>query len=113
MSAATDPTTPTNLGGVTVVPSATSSLGPAASTGATPSSTPTPTVARTTVLWVDYAAGTQAEIDRMTTAKDCQGIQSFFGMATATEESVRARTGHGKEALVAYLNEALATAACV
>ena len=75
-------------------------------------SSPTPTAARTEVMWADYDTGTQGEIDRMTNAGDCVGINSYFGMATATEESVIARTGHGNEALTKYLNESLAIAKC-
>ena len=75
-------------------------------------SSPTPTAARTEVIWADYDPGTQGEIDRMTNAGDCVGINSYFGMATATEESIKARTGHGNEALSKYLNESLALAQC-
>ena len=75
-------------------------------------SSPTPPAARTEVIWADYDPGTQGEIDRMTNAGDCVGINSYFGMATATEESVKARTGHGNEALTKYLNESLAIAKC-
>ena len=88
----------------------------AAENSATPSSTdttsPSPSTARTEVIWADYDPGTQGEIDRMTNAGDCVGINSYFGMATATEESVKARTGHGNEALTKYLNESLAIAKC-
>ena len=80
------------------------------STSATAS--PTPSNSRTEVIWADYDPGTQGEIDRMTNAGDCVGINSYFGMATATEESVKARTGHGNEALTKYLNESLAIAKC-
>lgn len=73
---------------------------------------PSPSTARTEVIWADYDPGTQGEIDRMTNAGDCVGINSYFGMATATEESVKARTGHGNEALTKYLNESLAIAKC-
>ena len=76
------------------------------------SSIPTPSSSRTEVVWADYDPGTQSEIDRMTTAGDCLGINSYFGMATATEDSVKARTGHGNEALTKYLNESLALAQC-
>lgn len=78
----------------------------------TASSSPTPSSARTEVIWEDYDPGTQGEIDRMTNAGDCLGINSYFGMTTATEESVKARTGHGNEAITKYLNEALALAKC-
>lgn len=71
-----------------------------------------PSNARTEVMWAVYDPGTQGEIDRMTNAGDCVGINSYFGMATATEESVKARTGHGNEALTNYLNESLAIANC-
>ena len=88
----------------------------AAESSAKPSSSdttsPSPSTARTEVIWADYDPGTQGEIDRMTNAGDCVGINSYFGMATATEESVKARTGHGNEALTKYLNESLAIAKC-
>ena len=88
----------------------------AAESSATPipadSSSPSPSTARTEVIWADYDPGTQGEIDRMTAAGDCVGINSYFGMATATEESVKARTGHGNGALTKYLNESLALAQC-
>lgn len=67
---------------------------------------------RAAVAWADYDAGTQTEIDLLTSSKDCLGIKSFLGMATATESSVRAKTSHGNELLVAYLNEALSIAGC-
>ena len=75
-------------------------------------SSPTPSTARTEVIWADYDPGTQGEIDRLTNSGDCLGINSFFGMTTATEESVKARTGHSNEALTKYLNESLALAKC-
>lgn len=78
----------------------------------TESASPTSPAERTEVIWADYDPGTQGEIDRMTNAGDCLGINSYFGMATATEESVKARTGHGNEALTKYLNESLAIAKC-
>ena len=88
----------------------------AAESSAKPSSTettsPSPSTARTEVMWADYDPGTQGEIDRMTNAGDCVGINSYFGMATATEESVKARTVHGNEALTKYLHESLAIAKC-
>ena len=83
-----------------------------ASPSAANTSSPSPSTARTEVIWADYEPGTQGEIDRMTNAGDCVGINSYFGMATATEESVKARTGHGNEALTKYLNESLALAQC-
>jgi hypothetical protein len=76
------------------------------------SSSPIPSTLRTDVVWADYDPGTQGEIDRMTNAGDCVGINSYFGMATATEEAVKARTGHGNEALTKYLNESLVIAQC-
>lgn len=73
---------------------------------------PTSVSSRTEVIWADYDPGLQNVIDQQTAAKDCVGIESFFGMTTATEESVKVRTGHGNEALEAYLNESLAIAGC-
>jgi hypothetical protein len=69
-------------------------------------------VSRTLVIWKDYDSGLQTSIDEATDSTDCNGITTYFGMAAATEDSVKARTGHSNEALVAYLNEALALAAC-
>lgn len=73
---------------------------------------PTPSVARTQVIWADYTPGLQAELDAMTTSQDCIGIQSFYGMTAATEESMKASTGHGNEALNAYIDESLKLAQC-
>ena len=81
-------------------------------TASTSSPTPTSTAVRTEVSWGDYDPGTQNEIDRMTNAGDCVGINSYFGMATATQESVMAKTGHGNENLTDYLIEALNIAGC-
>lgn len=63
-------------------------------------------------MWADYDAGIKSDIDRATDARDCQGIESFYGMATATEDSVMARSGHGNQALVTYLDEAVILANC-
>ena len=88
----------------------------AAESSAMPSSSdtnsPSPSTVRTQVIWADYDPGTQGEIDRMTNAGDCVGINSYFGMATATEESIKARTGHGNEALVEYISQAFKIAGC-
>jgi hypothetical protein len=64
------------------------------------------------VQWNDYDAGLQLNIDQMTTNQDCQGLQSFFGMIAATEESMKINSGHGNEALEKYLNEAIAISGC-
>jgi hypothetical protein len=90
-------------------------LSPAkASIGATASpSTPLPTpTSRTLVAWTDYSPSLQSEIDAATLAKDCRGIQTFFGMTTATEESMKSTKGHGNSAITAYLDEAMAIANC-
>ena len=79
------------------------------SSGGTGSATPE---TRTEVIWADYSPGLQSEIDQMTQSGDCVGIQSFYGMATATQETMKATTGHGNEAFTAYLNEALVLAKC-
>ncbi|BAU98700.1 lipoprotein [Aurantimicrobium minutum] len=79
------------------------------SSGGTGSSTPE---TRTEVIWADYSPGLQSEIDQMTQSGDCRGIETFFGMAVATEEKMKATAGHGNEAFTAYLNEALVLAKC-
>lgn len=84
----------------------------AATSGPSNSPTAASPVTRTEVPWADYDPGIQEQIDLMTTANDCNGIQSFFGMTTATEEAIKARTGHGNEKLVSYLNESLTIAQC-
>jgi hypothetical protein len=76
---------------------------------ATPKPTPT---SRTTVAWGDYDSNLKTQIDALTAQQDCQSLQSFFGMTTATEQSVKDRTGHGNEALNRYLSEALELARC-
>ena len=62
--------------------------------------------------WSDYDPGTQAEIDLLTKSKDCRGLQTYVGMATATEASVKAKSGHGAEALLKYIAESLSLAGC-
>lgn len=94
------------------VSEAKASIAAESSTDPLASQLPSESTLRTEVIWADYDPGTQGEIDRMTNAGDCLGINSYFGMATATEESVKARTGHGNEALTKYLNESLALAQC-
>ena len=85
---------------------------PAAGSGAQNSDGQGDPLARTKVLWADYPAGTQADIDAQTAAADCKSLDSQYGGAIATEESVRASSGHGAEALLAYIDEARALAAC-
>lgn len=79
-----------------------------------PTSSPTSTsdAQRTLVIWSDYESGTKDEIDKLTIARDCLGLSSFVGMSAATEESIKAKTGHGNEALSTYLAESLAIANC-
>lgn len=78
----------------------------------TPSPSSTPIGARTVVQWSDYDPGTQAQIDLFTNSKDCRGLQTYVGMATATEVSVKAKSGHGAEALMKYITESLTLAGC-
>ena len=78
----------------------------------TATSTVLPT-SRTSVFWEDYAPGTQQEIDIMTAGLDCGGIRTFFGMVTATKDSILQQTGHDSNAITAYLNEALIIARCL
>lgn len=67
---------------------------------------------RTSVIWANYDPGTQAEVDLFTKNKDCRGLQSYVGMATATEASVKAKTGHGNDALLRYIGESMIIASC-
>ena len=97
---------------VETISEAKASIAAESSAQPTPSQTASPSTARAEVIWADYDPGTQGEIDRMTNAGDCLGINSYFGMTTATEESVKARTGHGNEALIKYLTQALQIAGC-
>lgn len=85
---------------------------PAAGSGAQNSDGKGDPLARTTVSWADYQAGTQADIDAQTAAGDCKSLDSQYGGAIANEENVRASSGHGAEALLAYIDEARSLAAC-
>jgi len=85
---------------------------PAAGSGAQNSDGQGDPLARTKVSWADYPAGTQADIDAQTAAADCKSLDSQYGGAIANEEAVRAASGHGAEALLAYIDEARALAAC-
>lgn len=85
---------------------------PAAGSGATNSDGKGDALARTTVAWADYAAGTQADIDAQTAAGDCKSLDSQHGSAIANEAAVRSTSGHGAEALLAYIDEALNIAGC-
>jgi PBP1b-binding outer membrane lipoprotein LpoB len=85
---------------------------PAAGSGAENSDGAGNPLARTTVLWGDYVSGTQQDIDALTAAGDCKSLDSQYGGAKANEESVRASSGHGADAILAYIKEALALAAC-
>lgn len=79
-----------------------------------PISTPQPTISiqRTEVLWSDYDPELQQNIDLFAANQDCQGLQSYFGLITATEQSMIARSGHGNEALEKYLKEAISISGC-
>ena len=85
---------------------------PAAGSGAHNSDGQGDPLARTTVVWGDYAAGTQADIDTLTAAGDCKSLDSQYGGAKANEATVRAESGHGAEAILAYIVEARALAGC-
>ena len=104
----------TNIPSAPAVSSAKEKLATQSATpSASGSSATTPgSVERSAVVWADYDTGLQNTIDQATGAGDCRGISTFFGMTTATEDSVLARTGHGNEAVVTYLNEALVIANC-
>jgi hypothetical protein len=67
---------------------------------------------RTEVIWADYSLGLKSDIENATVSKDCRGIQTFFGLTTATEDSMKAAKGHGNANLVSYLNESLKLAGC-
>lgn len=110
--ATSSPTSTSGRQTTTLDPGETSSADPNAGTGATPSDGTGDPLARTKVLWGDYDPGTQADIDALTAAGDCKSLDSQYGGAKANEEAVRATSGHGAQALLAYINEARALAAC-
>lgn len=64
------------------------------------------------MLWSDYDPGTQAQIDLFTNIKDCRGLQTYVGMVTATEASVKAKSGHGAEAIMKYIMESFNLSGC-
>jgi hypothetical protein len=109
-SAGVNTNTPNPL--VTPDPVATKAVDPNVGSGASPGDGAGDTLQRTTVPWGDYAAGTQADIDALTAAADCKSLDSQRGSAIANEESVRASSGHGSEALLKYIDEARALAGC-
>lgn len=105
-------TSPTPTKSIIPDPGDTATGDPNAGTGATPSDGKGDPLARTVVLWIDYPAGTQADIDAQTAAGDCKSLDSQYGGAKANESTVKAASGHGAEAILAYINEARALAGC-
>ncbi len=103
---------PTPVESVVPSPSDTATGDPNADTGATPSDGEGDPLARTEVIWIDYPAGTQADIDAQTAAGDCKSLGSQLGGAKANEASVMAASGHSAEAILAYIDEALELASC-
>jgi hypothetical protein len=64
------------------------------------------------VQWGDYTPGLQAKIDAMSTAKDCNGMQSEFNQIGATNLAVRNKFGHGNEDVLHYIDDKEREASC-
>jgi hypothetical protein len=105
-------TSPTVAASSTPDPGETAAVDPNASNGAKPSDGQGATVARSAVVWSDYPAGTQADIDALTAAGDCKSLDSQHGGAAANEATVTASSGHDAEAILTYIDEARALASC-
>lgn len=66
----------------------------------------------TTVPWRDYEPGLQSQIDAMSAAKDCDGMQSVFNKIGATNLAVRNAHGHGNEEVLGYIDAKERAAGC-
>jgi hypothetical protein len=64
------------------------------------------------VPWADYGPGVRNRIDSWAASGDCRRLRDTRDTAVADGEAVRRRTGHGNEALVAYLDAVARSAGC-
>jgi hypothetical protein len=64
------------------------------------------------VLWEDYPAGLQEQIEQAAAAGDCETLTALREDAVATESQQIEETGVGNETLIKYLDEELGAAGC-
>lgn len=68
--------------------------------------------ARTDVDWDNYSPATQDLIDQSEANAECASLQKAFDAAAEPDDVQRARSGDGNADLMAYIDEALQSAAC-
>lgn len=86
---------------------------PAASAQPTPAEeVAEPESDRTEVPWADYEVTLQAQIDDLTAAGDCAGLQAAFDTADANNDATMSRTGHNNADLMTYIDESMRLAEC-
>ena len=83
---------------------------PSQSEATSPSPEPTPD--RAEVSWADYAPAVKSDIDAMTSAGDCIGLQTQFDTADANNQATMDRVGHNNAALMSYIDESMRMAGC-
>lgn len=86
--------------------------GCSASSGTTESTAPAVEQKTDSVQWEDYGSTLKADIDALTAAKDCNGLQEQFDNADANNPATMERTGHNNAELMGYLDKAMKTAGC-
>lgn len=64
------------------------------------------------VPWADYGPDVRSRIDSWAAAGDCRRLRETRHTAVADGDAVRRRTGHGNEALIAYLDAVSRAAGC-
>lgn len=64
------------------------------------------------VPWADYGQGVRSRIDSWAASGECGRLRATRDTAVADGDAVRRRTGHGNEALIAYIDAVSRTAGC-
>jgi len=64
------------------------------------------------VPWADYGPGVRSRIDSWAASGACDRLRDTRDTAVADGDAVRRRTGHGNEALIAYLDAVSRAAGC-
>jgi len=64
------------------------------------------------VPWADYGPGVRNRIDSWAASGECDRLRDTRATAVADGDAVRRRTGHGNEALIAYLDAVSRVAGC-
>lgn len=64
------------------------------------------------VPWADYGPGVRNRIDSWAASGDCRRLRDTRDTAVSDDDAVRRRTGHGNQALIAYLDALSRAAGC-